>query len=369
MRLAALLLFFLPVLQGAGPPGALPGIRNKGIDYVSLDDGAVRLGLRLVRLVGPAAVILRDGTQPVARLADGSRETDIRGLRVFFGDPVIERGGKFYVSRIDFETRLLPRLRPELCGPPPRVPRVIVIDPGHGGLDKGTENPKLGTMEKTYTLDVSLRLRKLLEKAGFTVVLTRDSDVTVDKQIRSEIANQAGADLVVSVHFNSLYPNTKTTGVELMIFPPRTQRSADSWSPGKKDDSQATDSPINANNVWNTVLAGPLHRRLLDAMRAGDRGEKFEHLGALRGLKCPGVLVEPAFLSSDIEGALLATPAYRDKIAAAILAGIQDYASLLARLNPEAAPPKVAPAAAVPAQAAVPASSAHAQPMRPAGGP
>ena len=365
MRLAAFILLFLPAILSASEAADLASVRNKGIDYVSLEDGAARLGLRLERSIPVTAVMLKDGAQPVARLADRSRETDIKGLRVFFGDPVIERGGKFYLSRSDFNLRLVPRLRPDLCGPAPRPPRVIAIDPGHGGFDNGTENPKLGAVEKTYTLDVSLRLKRLLEQAGYTVVMTRDSDVDVPKHIRSEIANQAGADLLVSVHFNSLYPNTKTTGVELLLFPPKTQRSADSWSPGKKDDAQATDEPINANNAWNTVLAGPLHRRLLDALRDGDRGEKFEHLRALRGLKCPGVLVEPAFLSSDTEGARLAAPAYRDTIATAIVAGIQDYAEILRRLHP--APPP--PATPSPAQAPAPGAAARSQPTRPAAGP
>src|ERR1035438_4264608 len=212
---------------GAAEPGV---IRIGAVDYVSVDDGADRLGLRVVPLVaqsamilkdGPrpvarvvplvaqSAMILKDGPRPVARLADHSREIDLKGLRVFLGDPVIARGGTFYVSRIDYQSHLVPRLRPVLCGPPPRQPRVIAIDPGHGGTDHGAENRALGTMEKTCTLDVSLRLKRLLEGAGYAVVLTRDSDFDLPKAVRSEIANRANADLFVSVHFNSLYPNTK----------------------------------------------------------------------------------------------------------------------------------------------------------------
>ncbi len=357
MRPAAFLLalVLIPALALASAVPDLAQVKSNGIDYVSLEEGAARLGLRMERLVPPTAVMLKDGPQPVARLADRSRESDIKGLRVFLGDPVIERRGTFYLSRTDFEARIVPRLRPDLCPAPPRPPRVIAIDPGHGGLDHGTENRSLGTMEKTYTLDVALRLRKLLEGAGYAVVMTRETDVDVPKQIRAEIANQASADLLVSIHFNSLYPNTKTTGVEVLSFPPRSQRSTNSWSPGEKDDSEARDAPVNEFNTWNAVLAGALHRRLLDSLRTGDRGEKFEHLGVLRMLKCPGVLVESAFLSSDTEAGRLATPAYRDAIAAALLGGIQDYSDLLRRLRPE----PVAPAGAVPGT----------QPSSPAGPP
>lgn len=333
MRPAVLFLALACAVSGA----ELPVTKVAGIDYVSVEDAAANLGLRIER-VNPATILLKDGARPVARLTDHSREIDLRGLRVFFGDPVAEHGGIFYVSRTDYAVRLVPRLRPALCGMPPRIPHVIAIDPGHGGEDHGTENRALGSMEKTYTLDVSLRLKRLLEGAGYKVVLTRDGDFDVPKAIRSEIANRAGADLFVSVHFNSLYPNSKTTGVEVLLFPPRTQRSSNSMSPGQKDDSEREDSPINRSNVWNCVLAGALHHSLLLALHDGDRGEKFEHLGVLRLLKCPGVLVEPAFLSSDTEGVLLASPAYRDTIAAAVCGGIRDYAAEIASLQPPAAP-------------------------------
>ena len=367
MRRGALFLLLLPVLLKGAAVGDLAAVRYNGLDYVSLDQGAARLGLRVERSIPNTAVMLKDGAQPVARFSDRSRETDIKGLRVFFGDPVVDRGGTFFLSRTDFETHLVPRLRPELCGPPPRVPHLIAVDPGHGGLDHGTENRALGTMEKTYTLDVGLRLKRLLEAAGYAVVMTRETDVDVSKQIRSEIANQASADLFVSIHFNSLYPNTKTTGVEVLSFPPRTQRSTNSWSPGEKDDSEARDAPINEFNRWNTVLSSVMHRRLVDALRTGDRGEKFEHLGVLRGLKCPGVLVESAFLSSESESVRLATPAYRDAIAAAILSGIEDYAAIVRRLNPASveAPPPAPPPSATPA----PGSPVRSQPTRPAPGP
>jgi N-acetylmuramoyl-L-alanine amidase len=363
MRLAAFALLLSAAATCARAEADLPSLRSGGIDYVGLEDGVARLGLRMERSIPQTTVMIKDGAQPVARLSDHSRDADVKGLRLFLGDPVIEHGGRFYISRLDYDFRLAPRLRPDLCGPIPRQPHVVALDPGHGGTDDGTENHAYHSMEKTYTLDVAERLKKLLVASGYVVVMTRETDVDVPKQIRSEIANVANADLFVSIHFNSLFPNTKTTGVEIMLFPPRTQRSADSWSPGKKSDAEDVSSPVNSNNAWNCVLAGTLHRRVLDALKTGDRGEKFEHLGVLRGLKCPGVLVESAFLSSDAEAQRLATPAYRDTIASAILAGIQDYSELIRRLHPAAiASPAAAPAGA-------PATQGHAQPTRPSAAP
>jgi N-acetylmuramoyl-L-alanine amidase len=233
-------------------------------------------------------------------------------------------------------------------------------------MDHGTENPGLHTMEKTYTLDVALSLRPMLEQAGFKVMMIRDSDVTIPKENRAAIANKWSPDLYVSIHFNSLYPNTKTTGVEVMSFPSRNQRSTDSWSPGKRDDSESARAPIEAFSAWNTVLGSILHRHLLEALHSGDRGEKFEHLAVLRGLNCPGVLVEPAFLSSDAEGGRLATPAYRDAIAAAILAGIKDYAGVLRSLAP---PPAVAAPQQAPGPSPAAAPAPRVPPSRPGAGP
>lgn len=359
MRPAATLLllacFLAPGAAQAEPSTARVG----GVDYVNLEEAVAGLGLRSERLSGPS-ILLKDGPQPVARFVERSREADLRGLRVFLGDAVVERGGAFYVSRIDYRVRILPRLRPATVPASPGAPRVIAVDPGHGGVDHGAENRASGAMEKTYTLDVALRLRRQLEAAGYRVVLTRDSDVDVPLALRAEAANRAGANLFVSIHFNSLYPNTKTTGAEVLSFPPRSQRSTDSWSPGRKGDAEGAEAPVNAFDAWNTVLAGALHRRVVDALRDGDRGEKLAHLGALRELRCPGVLVESAIISSDKESALLAGADFRDRIATALFEGIRDYASVA---GPTQAPAAQPPAAAAQAGAPAPRS----QPTRPSG--
>jgi N-acetylmuramoyl-L-alanine amidase len=354
--LAALLFATAPLFAGTLD---LPTIKFGKVDYVNLEDGATRLGLRLVHSVPDTTVMLKSGAQPVARLADQSRQIDLLGLRIFLGDPVKARGDTFYISRIDFEDRIVPRLRPDMCGAIPAVPHFIVIDPGHGGPDPGGINKALGTMEKTYTLDTSLRLRKLLEAAGYKVVLTRETDVDLPKPSRAEIANVAGADFFVSVHYNVVQHDTTTTGVEVMLFPPATQWSADSWSPGQKVFVEAKESPVNRFDAWNSVLGGALHKRLLEALHDGDRGEKFEHLAVLRGLKCPGVLVEPAFISSNAEAAKLGTAAFRDTIAAAIFAGIQDYVGQIKALHIAQVP------AHVPAQVPAAGPVSRSQPTRP----
>jgi len=361
MRPAALLLLLAPAVAFAGAQTEPPTKRIGSVDYVNIEEEAARVGLRVERL-GSQAILLKDGPQPVAKLTEHSRDMDIKGLRLFLGNPVNELGGAFFVSLADYRLRLLPRLRPALCLPRPPVPGIIAIDPGHGGNDHGADNHSLGTMEKTYTLDVAVRLKGLLEAAGYKVVMTRDSDFDLPLALRAEVANRAGADLFVSIHFNSLYPNTKTTGAEVLTFPPPAQRSTDSWSIRGRNDSEPGAAPVNAFDPWNTVLAGAVHRKVLDALRDGDRGEKLAHLGVLRDLKCPGILLESAIISSDKEAALLRTSEFREKIASAVCAGIGDYAEELRSLG--AGEPKAAPAQA-PAEAPALPRSAPTRPSAP----
>ena len=308
-------------------------------EYVPVAQVARQLGMAVEPGAERHSVVLSDAAHQVRFEAD-SREIQFDGLRMFLGEPAAGGEGGLELSRIDFERRLLPLLRPRLAGTPPRPPRIIVIDPGHGGSDHGTENRRLGLMEKTFTLDVGLRLEKLLEREGYQVVMTRadDSrlapDQTTDLQRRAEIANLAGADLFLSIHFNSVAPDTKTRGTEVYIFPPAHQRSSASWQE-HRDDSDPEMSAANRNDLWNTVFAHALHRELLRALHTEDRGEKLRHLGVLRGLHCPGALAECAFLSNDSEALRVATPAFRQQVAEGLDAGIREYCGELGLLRAE----------------------------------
>jgi N-acetylmuramoyl-L-alanine amidase len=293
---------------------------------------AANLGLKISPTQPANRVTLSDGTRRLELEAD-SREIRVNGLRVFLGNAVSRRGGELHVSAIDYHTCLVPLLKPSLAQRRPNRPKVIAIDAGHGGVDQGTENRRLGFKEKTFTLDVALRLKSVLEKADYTVVLTRAQDVTMDKPMRVVLANRAKADLFVSIHFNSLQHDTKTHGTEVFTFAPQFQRSTNSWSPLEPDDTERQSSPGNHFDAWNSLLAHALHRELLHGLKTYDRGKKIAHLGVLRGLDCPGVLVESGFLSNDEEARKIATPAYRQKIAVALAAGIEAYADQIDALS------------------------------------
>jgi N-acetylmuramoyl-L-alanine amidase len=307
----------------AASAGSLATRKIAGREYVSASDVASRLGLkwswvergRKLTLVGPSAW---------AELENDTREIKVNGLRVFLGDPIVDAGGQLYVSRIDFERCLTPQLRPGFGTPPQPALKTIVLDPGHGGRDNGTS-----VNEKTYALDVAKRTKRILETSGYNVVLTRENDSYIDLPERSDIANARRAGLFVSIHFNAVPNDSRTSGVEVFTFAPRLQHAAEWWSAARKDDPhlETQDMPVNRFDHWSVVLAQSLHRRFVVDLKSFDRGKKLAHWGVLRQLNCPGVLIECGFLTSAAEARKIATPEHRQKIAAALAAGIRDYAA------------------------------------------
>lgn len=328
----------VPTRPGAVPPAsasaasprpsaaaALPTKKFGASEYVSVVDIAAQLGLRTGSGDrGRKASLVGNGVR--AELEKDSREITANGLRVFLGEPVLESGGHLQVSRTDYERALTPLLRPGFAAPPVGAPKIIVLDPGHGGKDNGTS-----ANEKTFALDVARRAKRILETAGYRVVLTRDEDVFLDLPQRSALAVAQGAQLFASIHFNALANDAKTSGMEIFTFAPPNQRSTNSWGPREGGDAEKEPAPVNRFDHWSSVLAHALQRRFIDDLKTFDRGKKLAHWGVLRGLTCPGVLIECGFLTSKEESRKIATAAYRQKIAEAIASGIRDYAATVER--------------------------------------
>jgi N-acetylmuramoyl-L-alanine amidase len=183
----------------------------------------------------------------------------------------------------------------------PTNPRLIVIDPGHGGSDAGAIHD--GVAEKSITLDVAERLRAVLVARGWQVKMTRDTDVDVyapddsarqELQARVDVANNAGARLFVSIHGNS-YINSGPYGTTCYI--------------SKKSD---------------LALARFISRDLANDGTKDD-GIVKSHLYVTLHTRMPAVLVETAFLSNPGDFALLTNPAWRQKIAEDIADGIDQY--------------------------------------------
>ena len=170
--------------------------------------------------------------------------------------------------------------------------RTIVIDPGHGGHDRGGV-PGQNVSEKMMTLDVSLRLQKILQASGYRVIMTRTNDVFIPLGTRSAIANSYRGATFVSVHFNSA-SRSGANGIETYYF---------------RGDSAG--------------LAASIHRNVVAVTPTENRGIRRRGYFVLRRTNVPGVLVECGFLTNPSEARLALNPAYRQRLAEAIARGIR----------------------------------------------
>ena len=293
-------------------------------DYVDADSLCGPAGLAESWLVPQKKLRLADRDTRLDLEAD-SRDCELDGVRVFLGEPAVANRRSIYISKIDRDRFLLPILNPRtIPGPAPRL-RTIVIDAGHGGRDDGTANARLKLREKTMTLDVALRLEKLLKKAGYQVVLTRRRDTFVPLPLRPALANKVQADLFISIHFNAI-DNKAIAGSETYILTPQHQRStsSDKRQPGDKVRLSG-----NARDHWNSVLGFRIHRAIRGSLRSFDRGLKRARFAVLRDLECPGLLVEAGYLSNDVEARKIGTAEWRQQLAEAIADGVASYRAAL----------------------------------------
>jgi N-acetylmuramoyl-L-alanine amidase len=219
---------------------------------------------------------------------------------------------------------------------------LVMIDPGHGGYDPGTQS-SAGAMEKDLALQIATRLKTALEARGIRAELTRSSDVFISLAERTRIANSAGADLFVSIHLNSS-PNPDTTGIEVYYLNNTTDRATIRLARMENGgaDGYGTSSDSNLNYIltdmrqsYKAIEAASL-ARMIDAQTVADLDAGFglnvNALGAkmgpfyvLVGAHMPAVLVECGFMSNAEEAARLESPRYQDALAGAIATSVADY--------------------------------------------
>lgn len=313
-------------------PFLWPTTRLFDADYVDARVLAERYGLKIVRAKDGQLLQMSDGNKIRLTIENSNRDFYFDGVRIFLGLPVVGAKGTLWISKMDVVKLIAPLFRPgdRRDALPATQPRTIVLDAGHGGSDPGKENKVLGVNEKTFTLDVVLRLKKLLELEGWRVLLTRSDDTRLaadqvtDLQRRAEFANKNGADLFLSVHFNSAPGNI--TGIETYSMAPQFMLST---SDDKKDEMTDKAFPSNKRDFANLLLGEQLHRAMLNGLKTPDRGFKRGRLLVLRFIDCPGALVECGYLSSDAEARRIATPEFRAQIAESLANGIRNYSAVL----------------------------------------
>ena len=218
-----------------------------------------------------------------------------------------------------------------------RVPKLrIVVDAGHGGWDLGTVGRR-GLLEKDVVLEIAQRLGKLLEsRLGAEVILTRNDDNYIPLDERAGIANQAQADLFVSVHANySDLPSAR--GVETYytnIFASPNAKDVETRDQVNKSPSAGALKPAELHEKieQSRRLAASVQRSLygtLSSQNPGlrDRGVKAASYVVLTETSMPGILAEVSFVSSPTDEQKLLSDGYREQIAEALYKGIARYAS------------------------------------------
>ena len=173
--------------------------------------------------------------------------------------------------------------------------KVIFIDAGHGGSDPGAIGN--GLNEKDINLDLAIRTQRLLENAGFTVIMTRTTDTYLSLQERTSLANNSNADLFLSIHVNS----GGGQGIE-------------TWWYSKGP--EASKSQILANNVQSEVIK---------ETKTNNRGVKDKNLHVNRESKMPSALVEVGFIDNANDAAKLKQETYKNQVVKGIVNGIKKF--------------------------------------------
>ncbi|WP_423237098.1 N-acetylmuramoyl-L-alanine amidase CwlD [Clostridium peptidivorans] len=190
--------------------------------------------------------------------------------------------------------------------------KIILLDPGHGGMDGGAVSPT-GTIEKHINLNIGIKLKNELEKQGFKVIMTREEDKglyseggTVREKKREDLSNrskmivESNCDIFVSIHLN--------------MFPQRKYYGAQVWYASNESSSKLAN-----------IIQGNFKAYLDNTNNRIEKPAKDEYR-VLRGVgEIPAVLIECGFLSNEVEESKLKTDIYQEKIAKIIASSIQSY--------------------------------------------
>ena len=322
MRLNKIALLFvtglLTVCTAANAFGGVRTVTSRGKSYVTLPGLAAGYGMTVSQ---PARKRIRlQNKYNKIEFETESRSIWINGTLVWLSEPVRKVGWQWAIETIDFNKTIEPAVRPQELLKNAGT-RTVVLDPGHGGDDKGTSSPR-NVQEKLIVLDVAKRIQSRLEARGINVELTRESDRELDLASRCRKAAALRADLLVSIHANSAGKNRDVRGAETFVLALPGRYSSNSYGGGTLPSASNTG---NRYDIANMALSYRVQQNIIKATGQEDRGIKRARFEVLRDAPCPATLVEMAFLSNPKDEAIAIDPAGRDRIARGIADGIVAY--------------------------------------------
>ena len=191
--------------------------------------------------------------------------------------------------------------------------RAIFLDPGHGGSDSGAVSN--GLREKDLTLSVYNKVSSRLASLGYSVLTSRNTDKDVGLVNRAAQANNANADMLLSIHFNA-GGRGASYGIETYYYKARPE-----YTPAINKDKHNDPERLEKSRK----LAQKIQQSLVSKTGAFDRGVKSETFAVLRETSMPSILVELGFIDNKEEANKIKTNEYQEKLADGIVDGIVEY--------------------------------------------
>jgi len=313
-------------------------------EFVPLLDLADSLGFSVKWFYEPAKIELKNKTVSIDLMV-GSRyvqinKSDMRKMN----SSIVFIKGEPYVAATLLTSTLKPYYKniTSRKSLPTRSKGIIVLDPGHGGHDTGAIGYR-GIVEKNLVLDLSRRVRTILIRKGYKVRMTRDSDRFIELEQRSDVANNIGASVFISIHANAVNKNKRSiTGSETYYL-----SKAQSASSKRTEKIENLGIKKKISSRWGTLkykvkrwllgkhfktnrdksrkLAESVHRKLGKITVGKTRGIKTANFSVLRNSYCPSCLIEVGYLTNPTDATYLKRSSYKQKIAEAVAQGIIDY--------------------------------------------
>jgi N-acetylmuramoyl-L-alanine amidase len=317
--------FFIILLIGliAQPAMAWEVVNVRGKQYVTAASIKSFYNFSKLARYGKSAVL--ENASVKMKISANSQECLMNSVKFILSYPVVEHSGRLLVSRIDLSKLIDPVLRPTYIRSGGNF-RTVILDPGHGGKDAGAVN-QYGT-EAYYNLKVARLVRGILQRQGYNVIMTRDSDRYLSLQQRVNFANRYKAAIFISIHFNA-GGRRQARGIETFTLSPvgvaHYGRSV------KSSDHRVRQG--NYQDSANIALATAIHGRALERTRSAsipDRGIKRARYSVLTSVRHPAVLVEGGFMSHPTEARIIHSGSYQHSIATGIAEGIIRYHRALA---------------------------------------
>lgn len=191
---------------------------------------------------------------------------------------------------------------------------VIVIDPGHGGIDGGAVSRNGSIIEKDINLSMGLMLRDFFIINGFDVVMTRDTDISIHDDGVKGVRKQKTSDLHNRLDIAEAFPNAIFISIHQNKF-----EQAGSWG------AQVFYGP---NNSQSKALAELLQSNVRDKIQPDNKREikrAGKNLYLMYNASCPSILVECGFLSNPADAANLVDPEYQSKFCFTVMASVMKY--------------------------------------------